>query len=435
VSIRLRTTLIAGLVFGVSLFVAAYLLLAALSHELTANADAVSRSQVELLAQAAAEGNLPRVLEVPDDATAQVVREGAVIASAESLSGVGPISSRKPGTKPELWQLRNVPDDQDRESYRVYAVQVRTDAGSVVAMYGVSPERISEATRALTQLLLIGGPAMLVFSVFATYWLVGRALQPVEQIRAEVSSINDRNDLSRRVTTGFARDEVGQLAETMNSMLARLQSAVTREQEFVADASHELRSPIARLRAELESYQRESGNDAEIVRLMQLSVGELEHLVSDLLFLDQQPGATHRRQPLDLDEIVLEETQRVASSVEITTNGVSAGPVIGDPERLRRLVRNLLENAVRHAIKRVEVSLLVAEPWVLFTISDDGPGLDPTLREKVFERFFRADDSRARSSGGTGLGLAIARSIAREHGGDIELGGDHGLVATVRLPT
>jgi signal transduction histidine kinase len=259
--------------------------------------------------------------------------------------------------------------------------------------------------------------------------LVGRTLRPVERIRAEVSSIG-LDELGRRVPVPAGDDEIARLAATMNEMLERLDGAHRRQQRFVADASHELRTPLTRMRTELEV----PGGDPDALRRSVLDdVVTLQRLIDDLLVLARRDaGASTATRPVDLDEIVLEEA-RAAGGVDVSA--VSAAQVRGDPAALRRVVRNLLDNARRHATARVAVAVREDGDVAVVTVDDDGPGIPPDRRAEVFRRFTRLDDART-SAGGSGLGLAIVDAVVTEHGGavaidDSPLGGAR---VEVRLP-
>ena len=262
--------------------------------------------------------------------------------------------------------------------------------------------------------------------ISAVVWaLVGRTLRPVERIRSEVAAI-DGGDTSHRISPPATGDEIERLAVTMNDLLERQDVASRRQRQFVADASHELRSPLARMRTELDVGRTDGGEADEVVASISDEVDHLTALVDDLLHLARSDAAdaVDVRRPVDLDDIVLDEARRIgdASDVNLDLSAMSAAHLDGNPNQLRRLVRNLLDNAVRHASERVAVSLRESgSGTITLTVGDDGPGIAPADRERVFERFVRLDAARTRHDGGTGLGLAIARDIAERHGGTITL--------------
>ena len=235
-----------------------------------------------------------------------------------------------------------------------------------------------------------------------------------------MDSITDA-ELHRRVPATRTDDEVGRLAATMNRMLARLEASSTRQRTFVADASHDLQSPLAAQRARLE------------VALAAPMDTEVEGLARDLLAGNAPPPALV---PLDLDDLVLEEVARLrpATGVLLDTAGVSAAPVRGDRAELRRLVRNLLDNAARHAVSAVHVAVAVDDGVVRLEVRDDGPGIAGGDAERVFERFHRGDAARSRDDGGSGLGLTIARTVARRHGGEVSVGPGPGGHFVFELP-
>ncbi len=239
--------------------------------------------------------------------------------------------------------------------------------------------------------------------------------RPVEAMRLEVENIS-ATTLQRRVREPRSHDEVARLARTMNSMLGRLQTSRDHERQFLSDASHELRSPLASMRAQLETGTWPS--DADGVRA---EAARLSHIVDDLMDLAKADEAPPPTSDTDLDEVVVEEVSALAptTNVEISTTNVGAARLIGDRQALARLVRNLVDNATRHATSRVDVSLANVGGVVTLTVDDDGDGVAEEDREKIFERFARTDSSRSRDTGGVGLGLAVVRATARRHGGDV----------------
>lgn len=467
-SVRARTTALAALVVAVTLAVGAIVLLSTLEHSLTSNRDALSRARAVDLANQVITGTLPRVLtDIGEDFVGQVVAaDGTVLAASSGILGQPAISTVAEATStPTLRTLRDVPDDEETEDYRVWVLRAATDSGPVTILVGASLESVNEAVGTLRQALLVGVPVMLALLALATRVLVGRALRPVEDIRAEVAAITDR-ELDRRVPTPATSDEIGRLARTMNEMLDRLESAAARQQEFVADASHELQSPLAAFRVQLEVAMAHPDDVdwATLTRDLLADSDRMERLVRDLLFLAQEDAGSDppRTDPVDLDVIVIDEVARLRqrAPLRFDTSNVSAAPLQGNRDDLARLVRNLLDNAAVHAGSQVTVELSASPSSTRLAICDDGPGVPVEHRERVFERFTRVEGARARepagtsndtrhvgtsddtglvaSSGGTGLGLAIARVIAERHGGSIGIETsprfDSGACLVVELP-
>jgi signal transduction histidine kinase len=234
-------------------------------------------------------------------------------------------------------------------------------------------------------------------------------------------------------------------------MLDRLDDASRRQQRFVADASHELRTPLTRLRARLEleralldrgdaAMPSPADREAALQDALEDTIA-LQRLADDLLALARGDSdvAVEPRTPIDLDDIVLREARRLRENgrVDVDSSAVSAAHVVGEPTGLTRVVRNLLENAERHARSHVTISLTESDAVAVLAVEDDGPGIAQDERELIFERFARTDGSRARDSGGMGLGLAIVRDIVARHEGSVSVDPDHspGARFVVSLPT
>jgi signal transduction histidine kinase len=290
--------------------------------------------------------------------------------------------------------------------------------------------------------LAIAVPVLMALAAAAAWILVGRSLKPVEDIRAQVADISG-SDLHRRVPVPASRDEIGRLAVTMNAMLDRLESSARRQRRFVADASHELRSPIAVIRAQLEvalGERKDPPDWPEVARSALAHADRLVELIEHLLIMARSVDGSHPsrpRPPVDLDELILSELDRLPNptGVDIDASRVSAGRVDGDPELLRRMTTNLLANGTRHARSRLRVELQRRHGWVEFVVSDDGPGVAPGDRESVFEPFTRLDEGRSRDAGGSGLGLAIVKEVVIAHGGTVRLEDARpGARFVVRLP-
>lgn len=249
------------------------------------------------------------------------------------------------------------------------------------------------------------------------------------------------HDLHRRVPTPCTRDEIGQLATTVNETLARLDFSVEQQRRFVADASHELRGPLASLRADLEiSVTHPEHTDwRDVARDTLGDVERLQYLTEDLLALarlDADPKRT--QQPVDLADIVAESLEGLRrADIKVRKAGLDAPSiVVGDEEALLRMVRNLVRNAEEHAETSVDVVIQRAEGLIRLIVADDGPGIPPEDRQRVLERFVRLDSARTRDTGGTGLGLAIVHEVVTSHHGTITISETvpHGAMITVDLP-
>jgi signal transduction histidine kinase len=250
----------------------------------------------------------------------------------------------------------------------------------------------------------------------------------MDRIRAEVDSITEER-LDRRVPDHGVDDEVGRLAATMNRMLARLEASARRQRDFVADVSHDLQSPLAAQRAQLEVALAHP-DSTEVPALAREALGstaEMERLVADLLVLAaaDSPGPEAEPTLLDLEDVVLEEAARAraGSTVPVDTSGVSAAPARAHRAEVVRVVRNLLDNALAHAASAVELRVATQDGAARLDVLDDGPGVAEEDRERIFDRFHRGDTARSRHAAGSGLGLAIARTLAERSGGRLELAG------------
>ncbi len=428
-SVRARTTLVAAVVVIVAMVGGAMLLAQTLDDALIRDGDRAAVARARDVAVLASEEALPRELFVsPDEDFVQVVdAEGKLSSGTEGRSNGPALTSFAPAEGgPEVRAVERLPDGAEFEDYRVAALEVETPDGVVTVYAGYAVESIAETKAAVNMALWRGIPLLVLVLVITTWLLVGRALRPVSAIREQVDDIS-LGALDRRVPVSGTKDEIHHLAVTMNAMLDRLESASNRQRHFVADASHELQSPIAALRAQLEvAIAHPQATDwSETARDLLDDTDRMERLVRDLLFLaraDSGVNSPDLGHEVDLDDIVLEEAARLRprlATVTVDTSLVSAAPLIASPEALTRLVRNVLENAVRHAANRVAVELSAATAETRLVVCDDGPGVPAEERERVFERFVQLDAGRDRTDVGTGLGLSISREIVRSQGGVI----------------
>ncbi|MFI5613984.1 sensor histidine kinase [Amycolatopsis sp. NPDC051903] len=265
-------------------------------------------------------------------------------------------------------------------------------------------------------------PVAVLLTGLVAWFAAGRALRPVEAIRSKLAEVSGSR-LDRRVPVPRSKDEIARLAHTTNDTLDRLQRNHEQQERFVADASHELRSPLASLRTGLEVALAHPGRaDWPAVAERSLDdVRRLQRITADLLQLAVDQGSAPASDPVDLADVVREQVAERALSAGPAFRSFVDGPAVvpGEPVQLERLLRNLLDNAARHAASSVTVTVGRTGPDIVLEVLDDGPGIPPADRERVFDRFARLDDARTRDSGGSGLGLTLARDIAHRHGGTL----------------
>jgi signal transduction histidine kinase len=420
--VRVRTTIVAVLAVGAALVVTAVIMEVRLRNTLTSDIEDAAQLTAQAIAGAIEHGSIPPTIETgdADEEFIQVMDPaGVVISATENLSGRTPVVTDLENDEGVV--VEGLPFEDGDGRFIVVAKTAPTDQGPHTVVVGRALEEVSDATNEVARLVILGLPVLLAVVGAVTWAVVGRALAPVESIRSEVEEITG-DQLSRRVPVPASDDEIAHLATTMNDMLDRLQEGRDRQRRLVSDASHELRSPLAVIRqhAEVALAHPEDSDAEEFADIVLAEDLRLQRMVDDLLLLtriDEGTLALHRSE-VDLDDIVLEEAARLrASEIDrrIDSKGVSAGRVHGDAAHLERLVRNLLDNAIRHADTTVTLSLKETGREVVFTVDDDGPGIPPADRERIFERFERLEEARDRNSGGTGLGLSIVQEIALAH--------------------
>jgi signal transduction histidine kinase len=297
---------------------------------------------------------------------------------------------------------------------------------------------IEDSQQVLRLTLLATYPLLLLVLALIAWRVVGAALRPVEVLRLTAERISGTGQ-DERLPVSVSQDEVHDLAVTLNSMLDRLEASRTRQRAFVADAAHELRSPLTSMRTQLEVAER-LGEGSEVTRELWAEVARMAALVEDLLVLarmDQEASATRSLLPVDLRKVLLEVVDRhAAARVPVTVGDLPDAVVLGDAEALGRTFDNLTDNAVRHASMTVRIESRLRDHMVDVLVSDDGSGIPEADRTRVFDRFTRLDEARDRDAGGSGLGLAIVHELVRQAGGTVVLESrePHGLVARVSLP-
>jgi signal transduction histidine kinase len=407
----------------------------ALDASLRARADALA-AQVSaagpsgLPGQGGQQGQQQGQFPAADEESQVLTPQGAVLYSS-SGSGATPLVTgewlRRAATGTVTFTTR-----VEEESVRVLAFPARNGSSPVIVVAGASTGVADAAQSRAQAVILAAGPAAVAAAGLGAWVLAGAALGAVTRMRRRLADITEHNPAARlRVPAG--RDEIASLAVTMNALLDRLQRALERQRDFVADASHELLTPLTALRAELELADRPGRSRAALEAAVTAAAGDTErliHLAQELLLLARaQEGASFLR-PAEVDVPGLLSAAARAFAGQAHARGVTlevrADPVptvTADPERLRQAVDNLLSNAIRHSPAGGAVELAAGknrrhgQDLVIIEVLDQGPGFPPDFLPHAFERFSRADVGRSRAEGGTGLGLAIVDFIARAHRG------------------
>jgi signal transduction histidine kinase len=424
--VRTRVTVVAGL----ALTAAALLGLAVLYPLQLGSADRTVQSQLRAYAtqieQSGTRGAFPRPLPgsaLDPAAQAQVLApDGAVLAASRTLASLPALYRLPPGSAVPVRQ--KAADGILPGELFVFGEHATAGGRPVIVITSTATSLRRQVNETFAQLLVIGMPGLLVLAC-ATIWLVvGRALRPVERIRRAAGAVT-HDGLSRRVPEPGTDDEIGHLARTMNDMLARLEDSAARQRRFVADASHELRSPLTAIRTGLEVGLSRPGTAPwpDIARRAARQSERLEALIGQLLLLAKSDAGqlTVRRQSADLYAMLTETAAAIpAPGISVDISVPPGTTVTGSPDELSRMFRNLADNAVRYARGRVQITAEATDPLTVEVI-DDGPGIPASERMRVFDRFVRLDPSRGHAGGSYGLGLAIAAEIAAAHGAAIVL--------------
>lgn len=450
-STRGRIVLIAVALFAVALLLADGIVLASLTISQSQQADAVLVAQASLLASNTQDSGG----QISFDETQGGVAVDAAIVSGTTLSAQ---TANQPLPRDVILNLAsqaiasggpvfaNVTDTHHIPR-RAYAIAVSGGNG---------PEAIV-VSRSVAEMLEVQGQALLSLSVVSiallilggalAYWLAGRALRPVRTIAGTARSISE-HDLHRRVDVKVPPDELGELVDTFNAMLDRLEAGFQSMGRFTADASHELRAPLALMRSEVEGTLSRARTIEEYRRALESVRGEVEHLsrLADQLLILARADAgvlVPAREKVDVADFLHETAARweavaEARGARIEVKAPASGYVEADPALLRRVVDNLVDNAVRHtnAGTTVAVRAYAADGGWNVEVADHGPGIPPEFRSRMFSRFSRSDTARSPEDGGAGLGLALSEAIARAHGGNLALADDvdEGAVFRLYLP-
>ena len=456
-STRGKLVLTAVAIFAIALVAADGLVLASVTAFQSQQTDAVLVSQAQLLASNAQDSNGQLAFDSTDlpGETPNGIAVDAALISGNTVVAQTP---NQPLSRDVLLSLANQAIstgnpvsadliDSRRVPRRAYAMPLsagnRTEAlvvsRSVVEMLAFQGRTFASLLAVSIVLLLMGGAL--------TYWLAGRALRPVRTISGIARSISER-DLQRRVDVKVPPDELGELVDTFNSMLARLEASFRTMGRFTADASHELRAPLTLMRAEIESALRRGRTKEEYKRALESVQGEVDHLTrltEQLLMLARADAGALKpaKEAVDVADFLHETGARwepVAErrSVRMEVSAPASGYVQGDPALLRRVMDNLVDNAIRYTGEGTSVALrgYASNGGWNVDVVDQGPGIPAEYRTQLFSRFARPDTARSPEDGGAGLGLALSAAIARAHGGSLELveNGEPGAVFRLHLP-
>lgn len=331
---------------------------------------------------------------------------------------------------------------------RAYVAPITTRSGQVVGFVQLaqSLRTVDSTLRGLATLIIISIAAGLATATIGGWFIAGNILEPIDRVTMTAQKITRARDLGRRIDVPNTIDEVGRLALTFNEMLSRIEELFRAQQRFVADVSHELRSPLTAVRGNLDLLKRGAAQDpverAQMIEAMDSETARMSRLVSDLLLLARQDaGIPISKQPVELDTLLLEvyrQAQLTVRGVRITLGAEDQAMIVGDRDRLKQVLLNLVDNALKYTPQGGEVILGLTkdDAWVKISVRDTGIGIAPDHIPNLFDRFYRIDKARSRDAGGTGLGLAIAKSVIDAHNGKIEVESElgKGSTFTVWLP-
>ena len=432
--VRARATLVAVVAVAIALAAGSVILLQQTGERIESSIRAAASARAEALGALIGAGALVDPLPGQDpELFAQVVDpSGDIVASDRTVAGLPALVDVSGSTSGVVvYTIDDVLEGfEDREAgledegpYAVAVLGVSHESGPLTVVVAASMEDAAQARNAIRPVLGLGLPALLALVAGLVWVLTGRALRPVADMSDEAARISSLA-LDRRLPVPAARDELQQLALTLNEMLARLEESSLKQRRFVSDASHELKSPLASIRTIAEVAGADGRLDDEAAADIAAEVARMQSIVTDLLYLarhDEHPGG-RVHEDVDLDQVVgAAVASASASGTPFFELSVSPTRVFGDVSALERMVRNLIDNARRHARSRVWVEVRHDGARARLVVEDDGPGIPESEAVRIFDRFVRLDESRARDTGGAGLGLAVVAAVAADHGGSVEV--------------
>ena len=442
-SLSLRARLLALGVTGVALALAlgSLVLYAVLTFTVNRTVDDGALASARAVAAMVSENTVPNPLPVSGSQVVQVVSgSGAVVSASISADRLTPLLRPPELAKALTGEWISIPGARAGLSgtMRAIAMQAGPPSASRSIIVAVPVNDVEQSQRVLRITLLLAYTPLVVVMALIAWRVIGSTLKPVETLRSGAARISG-SDQDERLAVPESADEIRALALTLNDMLDRLAASRGRQRAFVADAAHELRSPLTSMRTQLEVAQH-LGEGGELAADLLADVARLSTLVEDLLLLARAGSDSKHvpvRESLDVRALLVATADRYAGArVPVSVAGGPAVYANANSDELRRVLANLVDNAVRHASSKVVLQVRAEGGDAVLTVVDDGPGIPADERDRVFERFARLDDARDRDAGGTGLGLAIVRELLRRSDGSISLQDNPsgpGLAAVVRL--
>ncbi|GAA0403808.1 HAMP domain-containing sensor histidine kinase [Microbispora corallina] len=433
-SLRFRLTTVSTAVLALALALSAYVFVGVLGRALMRTIDDEVYQRAREVSALSDAGRLPDPVVSVDNTIVQVIGpDGRIVDATPNTDRLVPLLGARERAEAVRSGSARFLDG------RPYAIPGPLRVRALSGDHGVTviaARSFAEVEGGLTttgHVLLVGMPLLLALLAGASWLVIGRTLRPIALLRRGAAEISG-TARSRRLPVPEARDEVHSLATTLNDMLGRLEDADARQRALVSDAAHELRSPLASIRLQLEvALSHPEGQDwKETAEGVLEDTLRLSRLAEDLLALARlDEGRPGRREPVDLAALARGTAERYGLALDAASPAV----VLGDGLDLRRVLTNLVDNALRHAASAVSVAVRTDRGTAELTVADDGPGIPAEDRERVFDRFTRLDSARSRDDGGAGLGLAIVRTTVEAHGGTVHLeDAAPGLRAVVRLP-
>jgi two-component system sensor histidine kinase MprB len=427
----IAAVLLAVLVLGIGArIVVSTKLHSSLDQSLRQRAVEVARLSVSAPAVLSSPGALEAPVSGRQLSVEVIDREGAIV--ARSLALGAKLLPRGPEVAEALAGHSTFADAElDGEPIRLFAAPIAETSGPAaggVVMVASSTEDIEDTVHELGLLLLLCGAGAVVAGGIAAALLTRRGVRPLRQLSSSAAEIERTGDASRRLATPETPEEIGELARTLNGMLAALEDSRERERRFLADAGHEMRTPLTSLVGNVDFLARH-GESEEVIADLQGDAARLQRLIGDLLALERESAAPPPGRAVPLERTIAEVS---AGRPNVVGRIDGTATVVGEPDALARSLENLVENAAVHgpAGGRIEIHMTVEDGVANVAVTDEGPGFSPDEEEVAFERFWRADDARGRA--GSGIGLAIVKASVERHGGSVRA---RGSTVTITLPT